>query len=270
MRKIIANIIIVLLLLVVIGLSIYGFISTGTFEKEHITKTLLAVISCVIALAKINIKGGGNEKSLAYYEKSYQEYIKNAFSDNKHCRQKMLNALRLYNEDRMNAAIKQIESLKSKCVNRQDFSAVYFFSGLFHSDIHAYEQSIRDYTVAVSKDHFNHSAYNNMGMNYSKIGRSDDAIDCYKQAIAIKPDYAEAYNNLAIIYREIGEYDEAIENGELALKYNSKMYQSASLLSIVYKIKGDDEASRKYYNMAVGIGQNAKSLTDALNNIEIE
>lgn len=270
MKKIIATVIVVLLLLTVIGLSIYDYVTTGTFDRENIIRTLLVVVSAVIAIAKINIRGGRNGKSLAYYEKSYQEYIKNAFSNNKTCKRKLLNAIRLYNEDKMNAAIKQIESLKPKCISRQDFSAVYFFSGLFHSDIHAYEQSIRDYTVAVSKDNFNHSAYNNMGMNYSKIGRSEDAVECYKQAISIKPDYAEAYNNLAIIYREIGEYDEAIENGMLALKYNSKMYQSASLLSIVYKIKGDDENSRKYYNMAVGIGQNAKSLTDALNNLETE
>ena len=107
-----------------------------------------------------------------------------------------------------------------------------------------------------------------MGLCYNKIGRAEDAVDCYLKSIELKPDYAHAHNNLGIVYRELGEYDKAIECGENALRYNSKMYQASTLLSIVYKIKGDEEASKKYYNMAVGTGQNAKSLQDALNNVQ--
>lgn len=270
MAKIISTIIVVLLLLVIIGLAVFGYIQTGTIEKQNLPKLLLAVASCVIAIAKINIKSGKNQKSLSFYEKNYEEYIKNAFSDNKTCKRKLLVAIKLYNQDNMKKAIKEIEALKSKCVNRQDFAAVYFFSALFYSDIHAYEQSIKDYSVVVLKDQFHPTAYNNMGMNYSKIGRIKDALECYNHAIELKSDYAQAYNNIAILYREAGEYDKAIENAELALKYNSKLYQSAALLSIVYKIKGDNEASKKYYNMAVSMGQNAKSLQDALANVEYE
>lgn len=268
MRKIIATILVLLLLAVVIGIAIYTYISTGTLSTDNVTKLIFVLISVVIALARIHSGGQRGRRSLSAYENLYPDELRGAFANDRKKKNMLLSAIRYYNEDNMKAAIKIIEKLKPKCQARRDKAVCHFFAALFYSDVNCYEIAIREYTESIACDRTNHIAYNNMGLCYNKIGRAEDAVDCYLKSIELKPDYAHAHNNLGIVYRELGEYDKAIECGENALRYNSKMYQAYALLSIVYKIKGDEETSKKYYNMAVGTGQNAKSLQDALNNVQ--
>ena len=49
-------------------------------------------------------------------------------------------------------------------------------------------------------------AHNNLGLIFSKLGKSSQAIACYEKAIEIKSDYTAAFVNLGLVYTEQGQF----------------------------------------------------------------
>jgi len=63
------------------------------------------------------------------------------------------------------------------------------------------EEAVDHYNKAISIAPLFPYVYNNRGVAYIKLGRSQQsAIDDFNQAINLKPDYADAYNNRGIVY----------------------------------------------------------------------
>jgi Flp pilus assembly protein TadD len=73
-------------------------------------------------------------------------------------------------------------------------------------------------TVKKSPDGF--IPHNNLGLAYSKQGRTDEAIEEYKEALRLNPYYAGAHNNLGLAYVDKGLLDTAIGEYNMALKLN--------------------------------------------------
>jgi protein O-mannosyl-transferase len=91
-------------------------------------------------------------------------------------------------------------------------------------------------------------AQNNMGNIYSRSGRSQDATDAYRRAVASRPDYAEAHFNLANELRSQGRVDEACDEYRHALRIRKDwpacMSNLALLIAVYPDLKGrnPDEA----------------------------
>jgi len=52
---------------------------------------------------------------------------------------------------------------------------------------------------------------NSMGMTYSEMGDDNNAVIAFKQAISVMPGSIISYNNLGLQYIKMGEYELAIE-----------------------------------------------------------
>ncbi len=63
-------------------------------------------------------------------------------------------------------------------------------------------------------------AHNNLGKEYSDIGKHEDAIASYKKAIEINPDYVMAYSNLGKAYDAIDKKETAITFCKKAIEIN--------------------------------------------------
>ena len=71
-------------------------------------------------------------------------------------------------------------------------------------------------------DKTNASAYNRLGILYSKQKEYKDAIECFEIATSIKP-VASSYHNLGLIYFETENYEKAAQAFEQALELEDGM-----------------------------------------------
>lgn len=93
----------VILILGCVGLYLYGVFVAHEDPKENLLKMLLVVGGCVVGMFRGN--RGRNRSGLAFYEKSYQNEIRQAFENDTKKRRQLLAALRDYNENKLKKAI---------------------------------------------------------------------------------------------------------------------------------------------------------------------
>jgi len=61
-------------------------------------------------------------------------------------------------------------------------------------------------------------AYNNLGVQYQKLGQWNEAIQAYRRAIELRPNSAKAHINLATVFLEQGGMQQALDSLEAARK----------------------------------------------------
>jgi len=110
------------------------------------------------------------------------------------------------------------------------------------------------HAVEVTED--NGLAYNNLGVEYGKLGRYPDAIEAFKQAISVKPDYADAYNNLGVAYNNLGRYQDAIEALNQAIKIKPEFAETYYNFGIAYHGLGRYPDAIEAFNRAISIKPN--------------
>ncbi len=88
-----------------------------------------------------------------------------------------------------------------------------------------FAQAERNFKKALEIDPRLFSAWNGLGIVYSKTGRKADAVAHWRQALAIKPDYDLALINLGITLLEEGRAGEALE---CFLDYREKFFNRIS------------------------------------------
>ncbi|MGZ6209923.1 MAG: tetratricopeptide repeat protein [Syntrophales bacterium] len=106
-------------------------------------------------------------------------------------------------------------------------------------------------SLAVTKN--NWLAWNNLGVAYDKLNRSQWAMTCYREAIRIKPDYADAWNNIGAVYIKSGQPEQAIVYFREALKANPYYTNALNNLAAVYYELGQSEQAIMYYSKALQI-----------------
>ena len=87
------------LILGCIGLYLYGVIVKHENPQENLMEMLLVIAGCVLGLFRGNHRS--RRSGLAFYEKSYQSEIGQAFATDKKRRKQLLCALRNYNENKL-------------------------------------------------------------------------------------------------------------------------------------------------------------------------
>jgi len=134
-----------------------------------------------------------------------------------------------------------------------DSSAIIFFRGNVHFYMKQYDESIDDYTQAISLDTKYDAAYNNRGVAYSDKGEYDKAIIDYSQAISLNLKYDAAYNNRGNAYSKRGEYNKAIEDYSQAISLNPKYDAAYNNRGEAYRNKGEYEKAIADYSQAISI-----------------
>lgn len=260
----IARIICVILIIAVIGLYCYEVFVLGAGYTDNLARSVCIIAAAIVAIIRTGRGMSSGSRSLSFYAKAYERFVKNAFTENAPARKKLLQGYRAYNENKLRKAESIASGLKGSCMNNADREAVHILAGLAYSGMGFAENAIMEYESLVARGIVSGVIYNNLGQQYAARGQRDKALECYENAINIDSGYAVAYNNMAQLYFREGELYAAEDIALKALKADASCYQAATLLAIIYALNEDKASSERYAHMAVANGQSASDIKNAI------
>ena len=260
--KIILVVILVALMIVSVGFFVADLIINNTPPTKNLFKALTVIFTCGISLIRLLSNKG--RKNLAFYENAYQEHIKDAFADRPFYKKKLLCAIRLYNEDKYDKAIKYLLKLKTVSQTRDDFYAVGLMTGLTLTDMKCYSDAIHVYSSLIEMNMTSSTVYGNLGNIYLTLGNRQDAISYIRLAIQNDEKNPAPYNNLAKLYFETFDFENAKIYAQKALQINHKMYQASTMLAVIYTKEGDKANAEKYSHMAIASGRDPVELKEII------
>lgn len=249
----------VALIVIGLGLYVYGIAVNGESWNENLARTVIIVLSGVSALMKTFPK----RLPLNEYAAAYQKEIGGAFGEDPKKREKLLEAIRLFDEDKYPAAIKVLEGLRLEARTRDEQYAVGLFTALCQTNLGLNEAAIATYEDMAKKGVGSSQLFSNLGARYAALENVEKAMDAYHKAIELDPENPLPHSNIANMVIGLGAYDVAIAAGKRALELNPGQYQAATAVAMAYAALGDDEEKHKYFDMAVKAGQDAKLLERA-------
>ena len=85
-----------------------------------------------------------------------------------------------------------------------------YLLGLLYIWEQRYDEAIKANLQALRRHPYYINAYNNLGVAFASVGKSNEAEWAWKKALEIWPDHSEARNNLATVYAVQGKQREAI------------------------------------------------------------
>lgn len=261
--KTILSTVFILLIIASIGFYVADIIINGTPPEENLFKMLVACFISMGGLCRLLIRGR-RRKDLHFYESQYADQIKNAFADSRFYKNKLLCAIRLYNENNIRKAVKYLVSLKPVCKTRDDVYAVGLFLALSLTDMDYFTDAIEQYKELINMNVTSSTIYGNLGSLYSSIGNYDEAIANMRLSIQNDEKNPSPYNNLANLYFNNRDFEKAKEYAKKALEINHKFRQSAALLALVYSLENDSKNAEKYTHIAVSCGEDPKRIKNAV------
>lgn len=258
-------IIAILLIAAAIGLLCYQYFMENNLEMNSIMRAALIILGAIFALFKKPKKIVSNKKAL--YQKAYNKYIQNAFSDEPRLEKLFYNAVHNYNQGKPAAAIAKLEKLRQECQRTDDLRAVTVFTALCLDDMRLYHQAIEQYDAAL-RIRADSGLYSNKALCLQCIGRIDEAEDSYRQAIQCDPRNEFPYNNLAALHFREEAYEEALDLAVQAININPKMRQALTTAAMCCALLGYDEQYKSYYRQAVANGANGAAIKDKIKNLD--
>ncbi|MCK4838245.1 MAG: sulfotransferase [Desulfobulbaceae bacterium] len=219
-----------------------------------------------------NIKEHNNKENLGLGKnhtkpKSAQEHYnlgctyveRNMLEDAVECFQKAISlqpaAEVFYNlaviQERLGNLAGAIDSLQEALLLGPDFKIVHLPLGYLFLKTGDFQQAINSYNKALSYDHNNAEAYNNLGVALNEIDMPEEAAANFKKALQLKTDYDEAFVNLGNIRTHQRRYEEAVECFQRVLSENPEHAEALNGLGNVHKDKGDFEEALTAFRKAV-------------------
>ena len=119
-----------------------------------------------------------------------------------------------------------------------------------YSKIGKYQEAISLYSKAIEIDSEHASSYNNLANAYSDLGQKEKSIPFYEKAIELRPSYAGSYYNLANSYRDLNQEELAISFYKKAIEVNPDYADAYYNLGYTYNIIGRKEDAVVYYSKA--------------------
>lgn len=251
----------VLLVIVGVGLYVYGIVVNGDKPTDNLVRTILILFSGLSVMAKTMPR----RMSVKQYAAAYGKELGDAFSIDLKKRENLLGAIRLYDEGKYAAAMKMLESLKMDACTRDEIYAVWLFTALCQTGLGLNEAVIATYQEAIQKGAVSSLLYSNLGARYAAAGDGGAAAKAYAKAIEMDENNALAHNNFANLLLQIGEYDLAADAAMSAVEINPEQYQAWTVLAIVAAVKHDDELQKEFFQKAVRYGQQEEALRAAIN-----
>ena len=260
MKLTIIRVIGALLIAAALGLYAHGIIVNGDAPGDHLLRTIAIAISGVSVI----LRTFPRRKPLAFYAGQYPKELGAAFQHDAKLRTKLLEAVRLYNEEKNAQAMRVLNDLQPHCRERDDHYAVGVFTALCQTDMGLFQAAVQTYEGMILHGAVSSQLYSNMGSCLSRLDEFDKAAAALKKAIELDPQNPLAHNNLANLYFQCDEYEQAQACAEEALRVNPATYQAATLLAILHAIEGDEDEVERYYDMAVSAGQNPDALMSSI------
>lgn len=262
MKKNLIRVLFILVIAAMIVFYIYDILVNHTAPTKHLFRTLSVICICIAGLLRTGVSR--NRRSLEFYEATYADVIRDAFSWNALWRKKLLCAARLFDESNYRKAVKYLMDLKEKCQSGGDHYAVNVFLGLCFTDMQMYEQAERVYRQLIVSELATSRVYSNLGHVYSNTGDYKKALQNYEAALDMDRDNAYAYNNIAQAHFRMHEFEAAIPYAEKALEIKPKLHQASSLLAIIYALGNDQVLAEKYFHIAISSGRKPEDLKEAI------
>ena len=262
--RIICISLLVTLIIVAVAFYVIDIVRNDTPADDNLFKMLAAVFICLGSLTRFVTRGGRRGGSLSFYEKQYAKEIGNAFSSFPAQRRRLLTAIKMYNENRMDKAANVLMDLRSLCQSKDDYYAVWLFLGLCFTDMGLREEAVTVYNQMIEMRITTSTVYGNLGSLYSALGKYDDAIAALRLGIQNDDKNPAPYNNLAKLYFDTFDFENAKVYAKCALEINHKFRTSASLLAVIYTLEEDTENAAKYSHIAVSAGESPERLKNAI------
>jgi tetratricopeptide (TPR) repeat protein len=255
----------VLILLTALAIVFYivDITVNNTPPTENLFRAIATILICIGGLIRICAKGG-RRRSLNFYESQYLKEIGSAFKNEPILKKKLLRAVRLYNENNFNKALKYLSFLKPVCKTKEDVHAVGLFIGLTLTDMDYTKDAVEIYHQMIEMNAVSSTVYGNLGNLYFSMGDHDSAISYLRLAIQNDEKNPAPYHNLASMYFNNFDFENAKEYAKKALEINHKFRQSAALLAIIYSLENDSANAEKYSHIAVVSGENPARLNNAI------
>lgn len=252
---------VILCIVGVIGFYFFDVFYNKTPYTENLFRMVLITAGLIITLLRVLFSN--RRQSLSFYEKGYEKEIGQAFKGSA-LRNKLLCAVRLYNEDNYNKALKYLWELYPKAENQRDAVAVLLFVALCYTDMGLNEEAIKAYYKLIELDHRHEQAHSNLGLIYVHEGNYEMAIKHFDESIRCQPDNYYAYVNRANCYFRQADYDNAEKDALKSLEFKNNGSEAASLLTIIYALRGDTENKKKYFHISVVNGKNPDDINEAI------
>lgn len=249
----------------VLGLLYYQGFVTHTLTSSNLLRAVLILAGLLLALLRPKRKHLSALKPL--YKKNYAEFIQGAFSEDPKLENKLMEAIRDYNENKPGKGVAKLLKLRKECTRSADIYAVTVFLALCYDDAGDYRAAQDAYKQALAYRP-NATLWSNLGLCCQRLGQWKDAQDAYENAIQLNPANPYAYNNLSALFFRDGDYESALEYAQQALEHNARMPQALNTAAVCCGILGDEENYAKYYRAAVangGDGKRIKALIQELN-----
>lgn len=248
----------IIVILAMLGVIIYQLF----FAPEISWKTLFnaAVLFVTYFLSVTELKRRKSVVDYRVYENQYSDVLKDAFKNDKVSYKKLMNAIILYNDDKLTEAIEKLDKLRNRCTYYTEHSAVLMFTALCHTDLKQYNKAINCYEELLKFDVMNSRAWSNLGFCYTAVNRTDKAGDAYRNALAYDMQNPYAYNNMAIWCLNNGQPQEGIDQALKALQLNNKLFQAMGAAALGYAYLGDRANSEKYLKMYGANGGDVEGL----------
>lgn len=227
---------------------------------------ILKIFSSIIGMISVALGVYSRHKinSLTTYENKYSEYLQGVFENSKSSKKELLRAIRNYENNNSQKAIKSLAALYKKTDYHKDREAILLFMALCMEDCGNRNEAISYYRRLLEFNPFNSTALSNLTVLYRKTGNYDEALKCGKRAIDFDIKNANAYHNVASIYFHKYEFKEAKEYAHKALEVQANLKVAASLLAIVYSLEKNFAQAQKYTHIAVASGEDPKKLEAAI------
>ena len=255
----------ILVTIFVIGVVVFFFaffMDPDSIDPYDIFKVFSSIIG-MISVA-LGVYGRHKRNSLATYENKYSEYLQGVFENNKALKKELLRAIRDYENNNNQKAIKSLVTLYKKADYHKDREAILLFMALCMEDCGNRNEAISYYRRLLEINPFNSTALSNLTVLYRKAGNYDEALKCGKRAIDFDIKNANAYHNVASIYFHKYEFKEAKEYAHKALEIQTNLKVAASLLAIVYSLEKNFAEAQKYTHIAVTSGEDPEKLKTAI------
>ena len=265
-RKILATVIFALIMLTVIGLVVYEYVTTNTVDKDTVLRALLVIAGGIIGMVKV-FSGMGGKIPYQKYEAAYAKELASTFvgDNNKKERKELFAAIHLFNLKLYDRAIVSLEKLLKKCQTSGDVYGVKLFLALSYEGTKSGYKAMEIYKEIIRQGTTRPTPYINLGVLYELEDKLADAVECFYEAIRLDPTDYHSYNNLAQILTGNDEFEEAIECAQKALELKNNFNDSLEVLALCYNALGDYENAEKYFIKCLKTGSNEQKLRRVMN-----
>lgn len=258
MKLTIIRVIAVLVIVAAVGLYVFGLIN-GDKPTDNLLRSVIIALSGVSALMKTIPR----RIKLSSYADAYSKELGGAFAEDTKKRERLLEAIRLYDEDKHDAALLLLGELKLDARTRDEHYAVGLFTALCRAALGLHEAAIEAYEETAQKGAVSSQLYSNLGAQYGALQNVEKALEAYEKAIELAPENPLPHSNIANMVLNYGAYDMAAAASKRALELNPQLYQAASAVAMASAALGNTAEQEKYFNLAVAAGQDAKLLRNA-------